>query len=413
MKNYKKSASSQGSYSRKRKQGLYLTSLAPQDSQISEPRYTMNVRRAGKQDEHSFMPVSSHSRSLKSIDVQTAMQPDNNNAEVQTSFNESLVNESFQPSISAMVKNPKASQYIPDSSNDLIKMKSYFKSVYLFKDLPQNFIENLIKVSNFEKSGDNDKIFQAGSVADRIIVIKKGNLQYVNKLYGPGSNLFAESLIIPEEIHEDVTVVKGCEYFLLSKKETDRVTRLFPAYRDTIMRCYLDKNVQNVDADSKDPLVQTKQFKNLKYFKRIEKKNKMTPKRQTKSFIDIETLIENPHSHLNASSDDPLATKVQRIIEDLLNSADPYEAKYERPDSPIELTANTHELIGELTKKVDRLYTYYEEEVKRSRAKETIEREAKNHFYKGDSEEINLVALKRDALRKYVEVSNINDSEDL
>ncbi|CAG9320883.1 unnamed protein product [Blepharisma stoltei] len=108
-----------------------------------------------------------------------------------------------------------------------------------------------------------------------------------------------------------------------------------------------------------------------------------------------------------------VSKKVQRVIEDLLNSCDPYESKHDRPGSPLEIAEDAQEMLSELNQKIDKLYSFYENEVKQSREKERIEKEARSYLNNAKPEEMDLIAMKRETLRKFVEMTPQNDSEDL
>ena len=160
------------------------------------------------------------------------------NAEVQT-FDELLMTGSLK----AGSKEIKLPQFKNSNSNEMGKLRRYFKAVSIFKDIPSTLIETLIKASDYKVSQESEIILHAECIVERLIVISKGSIQYMNKIYNYGNSLFAESLIIPEEVKSDVMCKEQTEYLVLQKIELDKVLRLFPIYRDLIMKNYLEKNI--------------------------------------------------------------------------------------------------------------------------------------------------------------------------
>lgn len=309
---------------------------------------------------------------------------------------------------------PKKSRYGPEikmpqfkasNSNELIRIRRYFKSVVLFKDLPSNFIESVIKSSEFKTAQESEVLVHAETMVEKVFVIIKGSVQYSDKIFSFGSSLFAESLVVPEEVKSDVICLELTEYFVIFKQELEKVLRLYPNNKELIMKNYLEKNVSMNEFEIRLKANNRKTL-GAKRPAKLNEKSQSLSKLNLKSLISSRTSLDiGLTSQKFYDSENPLTHKVKTEIEQLLKSADPFDFSLENVKS----TQLSDSKFLELSHKVDSLYSLYEKELQLNKARLKLEVEAKEHLKSGFKSDIELIAMERESLRKIANSCVIED----
>lgn len=364
---------------------------------------------------HTEITPKSHAKGIKSskkldsvqISIETQTFHPNTStradAEVQTFQDDVFKESSFKNS-----KEIKLPQFKNSNSNEMGKIKRYFRAVNIFKELPNTFIETLIKTSEYKVSQESEIIMYADSIVEKLIIINKGSIQYLNKIYNYGNYLFSESLVIPEEVKSDVICKENTEYFILQKQELEKLLRLFPSYRELIMKNYLEKNMSITDFEVK--------LKSNTQKKAFDKKKSAKPREKSKSLskLNLKSLIASRTSkdlglatlETDGGVEDSLINKVKKDIDNLLKSADPFDFSLEPHDKP----ENVPPEYSELSEKVESLYTIYLKDIQLAKSRQLIEEEAKEFLQTGYKSDVELIAMERESLKKLISSSNIEEN---
>lgn len=316
-------------------------------------------------------------------------------AEVQTFHDEVYIEPSRKSTLIA--KDIKLPSFKNSSSNEITRIRKYYKSIGLFKYLPSSFIDILIKSSDYKAAQESELILHSEGVVEKLIVIIKGTIQYQNKLYTFGNCLFAESLIIPEEVKSDVISIEPCEYFILQKSDFEKILTVYPNYKELLMKNYLEKNMLSSDFELK----LKKHSKNKSQDKpKLEKtkESKSLSKLNLKALISSKTSKDLGLPCLDSFSvtEDNLVSKVKKDIDTLLKVADPFDFTLEDPSN---FTSNESK-YEELSDKIDQLYSMYKKDIQLRKSKENIEEEAKSFTRNGFKSEVELIGMEREFFKK-------------
>ena len=350
--------------------------------------------------------VKSEKKNRKdSVQISTETQtfhPNSSNhadAEVQTFLDEQY-RDSFNKN-TVSIKDLKLPSFKSSNSAEMGRIRRFYKAVNVFKDIPSTFIETLINSSEFTIGQESEVIFHAESIVEKLIVIIKGTIQYLNKLYTYGNYLFAESLIMPEEVKSDVICIENTEYFILTKKEITKLFRLYPNYRELIMKNYLEKNITFADFEIK----LKKKPETLK--KKEKEKSKSLAKLNLKSLISSRTSKDLGLSCLETVPivENKISTKVQKDIEKLLQIADPFDLNL----SDEVKTSFEDSKFFELSEKVEKLYSVYQKDIQLNKSRLKIEEEAKNFLKNGFKSDVELIAMERESFKKAINACNIEE----
>ena len=355
------------------------------------------------------LTIGKRTKKLDSVQISTETQTFHPNlsthadAQVQT-FSDEPKKDAKPPSrYSREVKLP---QFKSTNSNEMTRIRRYFRSVTLFKDFPSAFIETLIKSSEFKSGQESEIIIHSETIVEKIIVIIKGSMQYMNKAYAYGSHLFAESLVIPEETKSDLVCLEETEYFLLYKPELEKVFRLYPNQRELLMKNYLEKNISPNEFEIKLKTPTRKTNESKKPVK-LSEKSKSLSKLNLKSLISSRTSLDIGLTVLDKFSykENPLANKVKKDIDLLFKSADPFDFSLETSSDPIVHDSKFLELSG----KVESLYNLYEKDIELRKSRKNIEEEARNFLKNGFRSDTELIAMDRESLRKIINSCNVEE----
>ncbi|CAG9314544.1 unnamed protein product [Blepharisma stoltei] len=298
-------------------------------------------------------------------------------------------------------------KFEPDSSHELAKIRRYFKNVYIFKDIASTFIETLINASQFSVFEEGSIIHHSEVYIEKMIVVYKGKLQHLDRVYGPGASLFADSLIEPEEVYGDVVCIERCEVFILSKTDLDNISKNYPIYRKAYMKNYVEKNVHPNEMDIRSQI----------YVRRPRKKP-FGIKSQSRciSMLNLKSLVTSETSYSlglispTKSLSTPLESKIKFEVDGLLKAADPYDVEFSHTIQP---TSGKNE-IKQAIEKVQKIFEVYKKEEAQEFAKDDAINEAKNYLKNGASDpEIEFLALKRDLLRDCIEKCESDGEEEL
>lgn len=295
------------------------------------------------------------------------------------------------------------SRFKPNSSHELAKIRRFFKNVYIFKDIPSTFIETLINASIFYIVDEGEIVKYAEAITEQMIVIYRGKMQYLNRVLGSGANLFAESLVDPEEIEGDVVCIERCEFFVLCKQDLDNIIKNYPNYREAYMKNYLDKNVNPADINIRSQTF----FKNPKKDPiGIKSQAKPVHSLNLKSLITSETSYQLgliPHFKSTLS---PLTSKIKYEVDSLYKDADPFDLEFPNHAKP------GASKIEAVTAKVTRMFEIYKKERDQEAVSANIINEAKSFVKFGAKSDIELLALKRESLRKCIESCEEDGNEE-
>ena len=296
--------------------------------------------------------------------------------------------------------------YKSTSLNETGKIRRFFKNVGIFKDAPNSLVDNLVKVSECKVAEEGETIIQAEYVVEKMILVNKGILEYQSKTYASGTTLFAESLIVPEEVKADVQCKEKCEYYILNKPELEKIFKLFPTYKEFVTKNYLDKKVSSKEFYS--TLTSAKQGKP----KKLEKQrtgSKSLSKLNLKSLLTSRTSKELglPVTEAGKIPKQSISLKVKSEIESLFKSADPFDLSLDSESIPS--TSN----FSEISQKVENLYTLYLKEASLAKSHKLIEQEARDFQKNGYKSEIELIAMERENIRKLMNSCCLDNGENL
>ena len=343
------------------------------------------------------------SKKTDSVHISTEGQTFNQNlskhadAQVQTFQDESLKADRKQISYSREIKMP---QFKSTNSNEMGRIRRYFKLVYLFKDYPSTFIEVLIKSSEYKIVQEPDIIICSETVIEKLILIIKGTIQYLGKSYTCGNCLFPESLIIPEEVESDVICLESSEYFILAKSEVEKIFRLYPNQRELLMKNYLERHVNPNDFENKLKNQTNKKFPESKRTEKFKEKSKSLSKLNLKSLIasrtskDLGIIVSDNFPEKG----NPLSIKVQKEIESLFKSADPFDFSLEENTKT---TIHDSKFL-ELSEKIENLYNIYKKDISLNKSRQNIEEEAQEFLKSGILADVELIAMERESFRKLI-----------
>jgi hypothetical protein len=286
------------------------------------------------------------------------------------------------------------------SLSEVGRIRRMFKNVPIFKDAPNSLVDNLVKISECQNAQEGEVIVQSDSIVEKMIMINKGSLEYQNKTYPSGTSLFSESLIIPEDVKSEVICKDQCEFYSLSKPEVDKIFKLFPTFKEFIMKNYLDRKVSSKDFHS---TLTTKSSANLKTRVFSEK---TLGKLNLKSLISSRTSKEIglPVKEQVQKARESVSTKVRSEIESLFKSADPFDFTLDNHES-----SESDPSLSSLSQKVDQLFSIYLKEVDLARSHKEIEEEAKEFLKNGPRKETELLAMGRESIRKIVNSCSFGD----
>lgn len=286
------------------------------------------------------------------------------------------------------------------SLSEVGKIRRFFKNVTIFKDAPNSLVDNLVKVSESRAASEGEVIIQSDCVIEKMIMVNKGCIEYLGKSYVQGSSIFSDSLIIPEEVRGDVVCKEQTEFYVLAKSEVDKIFKLFPTYKDFVMKNYMDRKVSSKDFVS---------TLSAKPSKRPSDRFKTLSKLNLKSLISSRTSKELglPVKEQMQKAREAVSVKVRSEIDSLFKSADPFDFSLEPSESSI-----SDPTFLELSQKVDQLYSVYLKDLDLAKSHKLIEEEAKN-FLKHGRQELELVAMSRESMRKIVNSCVIENDENL
>ena len=284
------------------------------------------------------------SSSMLSLDTKTSSTPKYFNPEQKHNFYKAPKSDIRPKKNQSPKKEEKPlERFKPSSNRQLSQIRNYFKSIYIFKGLPNPFIEALIKSSYYFVKDSSEIIVRYNSIVEKALVVISGKIKYKSQIYSKGESLFVESLILPEQATEDVVVCEKSRYLELYKSDLESLASKATKYKEIYTKNYFNNQIDKPSKEAQTSQVPKLDFKSLG-MKALEIK-------------DLE------------KSQSAIKLKVQKEIEDLLNSADPYDLSL--PETP-----PSYDYFKNLENKVDALYTVYEKERSLQNSKKNIEKEA-------------------------------------